>query len=272
MTAARYRRPGFVAIPQITRRQSCLHTPRKDGEKGNLLAQRHHGRGEKKAAFAKVVRTPYPWNIERHKQKAGRALPRSPGLKRNDLLAQVVSKGVEKLPSRFLQLYNVFFASSKMELEIDMSDQLEHQCYQPVECADGDYLVNGAPVVDCPTCHYPVTAATLHHPGDTPPALLEIFSDPFAADKFSASHRCAACWSILVKRMSRDESGKRRYRVDCELCGFLTPGYVSTRFIERRTEQSLAERLEARYALRESVPWLNKKQSQGEILAELGFK
>lgn len=121
----------------------------------------------------------------------------------------------------------------------------------------------------CPKCGAMVSAESLHADGAKPPADLQSFSDPFDADGFNQHHRCAACWGILTKHMSRDEGGKRRYRCECELCGWSTPGYVSASYVQRRFESSRAEAVAAKIALRDAIPWMKSKKTEEQILAEL---
>ncbi len=137
--------------------------------------------------------------------------------------------------------------------------QYEHSCGEPVERADGI----------CPNCQQLVTPENIHEAGARPPADLQSFLDPFDADGFIKHHRCSACWGILVKRMKRDDQGKRRYRCECEVCGWHTPGYVSATYVQRRFESNRAEAAAAKHALRDAIPWMKSKKTEEQILAEL---
>ena len=121
----------------------------------------------------------------------------------------------------------------------------------------------------CPQCGQVVIEESLHADGAKPPADLQIFSDPFDADGFVAHHRCSACWGVLTKRMTRDDQGKRRYRCECELCGWSTPGYVSAAYVQRRFDANRSEAAAAKIALRDAIPWMKSKKTEAQILAEL---
>ena len=96
----------------------------------------------------------------------------------------------------------------------------------------------------------------------------QVFEDQFEADDFNALYRCSACWGILVKQKKDD--GK--YTCLCENCKENTPGYVTSKYVDRQFEKNLAEASEARYILRNFMPKREvRKETESEILHSLGF-
>lgn len=99
---------------------------------------------------------------------------------------------------------------------------------------------------------------------------LETFTDPFKADGFAEKHVCSSCWGILIK--SRPVLAERRWIVQCESCGDQTKGYVTRRWAQAKAEMSRAELIEAKYALRDAVPWLRGPlKTEKQLLEELGL-
>lgn len=91
---------------------------------------------------------------------------------------------------------------------------------------------------------------------------------PEAGNRTKKRYVCARCWSELTIRHLHDD---RLVVVICETCQNC-PGYVTKSYVERAQQKSMSERMDARYALRDAVPWLRgPKKNQEQILKELGF-
>lgn len=99
---------------------------------------------------------------------------------------------------------------------------------------------------------------------------LQEFDKPFECDEFIASHACSSCWGMLIRaHEQRDE--KKVFVPLCENCGEKTPGYVTKKYVARRIEINRGEAVEARYALRDALPWMKSKMNQEQLLKSLGF-
>ena len=94
---------------------------------------------------------------------------------------------------------------------------------------------------------------------------LPEFESTFDCDKFIRLHSCSSCWNILQKV----KVGKI-WKAQCEYCGDKTFAYVSKSWISRRIQENATEYAEAKYALRDALPWM-KKSTRAEIMKELGF-
>ena len=80
---------------------------------------------------------------------------------------------------------------------------------------------------------------------------------------------CSDCWGHLVEFI---DPKTRESHIRCTTEGCECSGYVSKRFVERRQAESAAERIAAREALRDAVPWLKApKKSTQQLLNELGY-
>lgn len=99
---------------------------------------------------------------------------------------------------------------------------------------------------------------------------LQTYTDPFKADEFIERHVCSACWGLLIK--IRPVITERKWIVQCEECGTSTKGYVTRRWAQQRAEISRAELTEAKYALRDAVPWMRTNKTEAQILKELGVR
>jgi hypothetical protein len=134
------------------------------------------------------------------------------------------------------------------------------------------YRIDGAEFRECPQCSQALTELSLSEPAPVPSIHdLPDFLDPFQADEFSTIHRCSSCWGVLIKRMRRDETSKRHYWLECEICKEKTPGYVSASYVEWRIQKSSLELYEARRALRDAVPWLKSGKTAQQLIKELGY-
>lgn len=95
--------------------------------------------------------------------------------------------------------------------------------------------------------------------------------------KLQGSYVCAACWSPLVIGFSKEDRGK--YTVECTFCGADTPGYVTSRYVERRVIQNQIEFTQAQEALENAYPFLFPSQpvpiqeprTREKNLEQLGF-
>lgn len=101
--------------------------------------------------------------------------------------------------------------------------------------------------------------------------MADEYPNPFAGWDFANAHKCSACWGRL--QVVRPVVTEARWVVQCEDCGEATKGFVTSKWVERQSDKSRAELIEAKHALREAVPWLKTTpKTQAAILAELGFR
>jgi DNA-directed RNA polymerase subunit RPC12/RpoP len=101
---------------------------------------------------------------------------------------------------------------------------------------------------------------------DTP--RVEPMSRTLAA-RTKKRYVCAGCWSELMVVPHKDNP-----QLDNVLCpNCECPGYISKKSVERKTQSSYADALEARHNLKAAVPFLNPNAGKqvSELLAELGF-
>jgi len=94
-----------------------------------------------------------------------------------------------------------------------------------------------------------------------------------AAQSTCRDYVCSACWGDLDYKQP-DPSNPRVAQVFCTRCGDATPGLLRRRFAEWLTERNEQQLAEARYALRDTIPWLKVKQpklSEAELIKSLGF-
>jgi len=77
---------------------------------------------------------------------------------------------------------------------------------------------------------------------------------------------CSNCWGHLVEHLT--DTGVMFL---CGSCGEETKGYVSKRYVERRQQESQAERLDARQVLKAIIKPAISGQSEMQNLKELGF-
>jgi hypothetical protein len=88
-----------------------------------------------------------------------------------------------------------------------------------------------------------------------------------AAQIIVAKYACSNCWSHLVSYPFAAD----RTRVLCGRCGQETRGYVSKYYVEKRLQNSLGEKIDAAYALRDVIPSVHKGKPENQLLNELGF-
>ena len=78
---------------------------------------------------------------------------------------------------------------------------------------------------------------------------------------------CAGCWSELIIVPDKTKS-----ELDLAICPNCNcPGYVSKSYIQRAESRNIESAIEAREALRPSIPWMRLNKSRDQILKDLGF-
>jgi hypothetical protein len=77
---------------------------------------------------------------------------------------------------------------------------------------------------------------------------------------------CATCYGHLLAYPKDDG-----VVVLCAKCKEDTKGYVTKRYAQRRQQESLAEKLEARQVLKDGISSPHAGKNEAQLLQELGF-
>lgn len=83
---------------------------------------------------------------------------------------------------------------------------------------------------------------------------------------------CSACWDELDYTQP-DKTDPWRAITFCRTCREHTPGFVTRKYAERKAERNEQEFIEAKQALRDTLPWLRIPvvSTEAEILKRLGY-
>jgi hypothetical protein len=82
-----------------------------------------------------------------------------------------------------------------------------------------------------------------------------------------AKYCCSRCFGHLVIH----PCGGNLVHVLCGSCGENTKGYVSKHYAEQRRQESMGERVEAAYVLRNVIKSAHAGKTETQLLKEIGY-